>query len=111
MSPRFEQERSAAEVDFWNEVRKRRNHCFWWAAMWPVLAIPLVLLYSSVLPDSIPTIVPGMAALLTWGAFSYWLGERFARLKCFSCGKQAFTHALFFMKHARCKNCGIEYER
>lgn len=96
---------------FWEEVRKRRNHCFLAAASWLVLGLPLVLLYSTMLPAATPSIVPGTAALVTWCAFSWWVGNRLAAIRCFRCGKQAFAHALFFMRHARCKNCGVAYER
>jgi hypothetical protein len=31
------------------------------------------------------------------------------KLKCFNCGRRAFSHAAFFMRHARCKSCGVRY--
>ena len=96
---------------FWEEVRRRRNHCFLAAASWLVLGLPLVLLYSAVLPASTPKVIPVTAALATWAALSWWVGNRLAALRCIRCRKQAFTHALFFMRDAKCKSCGVAYER
>jgi len=97
-------------LPFWEEVRKRRNHCFLAAASWPFLSIPLVLLYSALLPERTPFWVTGAAAMATWSVIPWWVGERFGALRCYKCGKEAFTNALFFMRHAKCKHCGVKYE-
>jgi len=91
---------------FWALVRRRRNHFFWTAFAWPVAGIVLMIFYSWILPDSFAP----FAALGTWIAFWWWVGRRLTAMKCFQCGKQAFAHPYFFMRHAKCQRCGVASE-
>jgi hypothetical protein len=53
----------------------------------------------------------GSAALITWGAFWYWVALRVRKLPCVRCGNCALDHPFFFMRHAACQNCGLSYRR
>jgi hypothetical protein len=91
---------------FWNEAKTRRNLCFasWYG--W-LLAGPLLFwIYSQILPTSEDR-APGLMAEGTWIVFFLWAHARLRRLRCFRCGEQAFSHPLFFMKDAKCRNCGV----
>jgi hypothetical protein len=94
--------------EFWEETRRRRNHFYLTWVGWLVVGFPLLFIYSWILPTDNPQI-PMLAALGTWGIFWWWVGHRLTQLKCFNCGEQAFTHPYFFMKHAKCRNCGVRY--
>lgn len=102
--------RFADAPQFWREARRRRNHFFLVAFGWLLAGMPLVLLYAAILPVSEGSMVPGIAALATWMALWWWVNKRLTDMRCFRCGKQAFSNAYFFMRHAKCKNCEVAYE-
>ena len=91
---------------FWSEVRRRKNQFFLAAPSWLVIGPVLFLLYSAVLPNDL---LSGYGAIFTWMGLMWWLQRRLTDLRCFHCGQQAFSHAFFFMRHARCKHCGTAY--
>ena len=110
MNTVYEKVRSAEEVNFWHEVERRRNHFFWVAFTWPFVGIALALLYGKALPEKLEFLAMYLA-LGTWFAFWVWVLRRLTNMNCFNCRKQAFKHAYFFMRHAKCANCGAAYER
>ena len=87
---------------FWTEVRKRKNQFFLAAPSWLVIGPALL----AVLPTNL---LSGYVVIFTWMGLMWWLQERVTELRCFHCGKQAFGNAFFFMRHAKCRNCGIAY--
>ena len=48
--------------------------------------------------------------LVSWVALMWWLQRRLTDMKCFRCGRQAFAHGFFFMRHGKCQSCGVAYE-
>lgn len=95
-------------AEFWDEVRRRRNQFFLTWIGWLFVGFPLVWIYSLIFPTK-DELVPGVAALLTWGAFWFWVGRRLTQLRCFRCGEPAFRNPYFFMKDAKCQSCGVSY--
>lgn len=91
--------------EFWHEVQRRRNAFFLVWVGWLVVGFPLWGFYSWIF-GATDSMVAGVAALLTWGAFWKWTELRLTRMPCFRCGQAAFSHPYFFMRHAKCKNCG-----
>jgi hypothetical protein len=91
---------------FWKEARLRSNLFFAAWVGW-LLAGPLLIgLYSLILPSS-DDMTRGTAALVTWGAVFIWSHVRIRQLRCYRCGRQALSGPMFFMKHAKCRNCGV----
>ena len=88
--------------EFRAEARRRRNHFFLTWIGWLVVGFPLWGIYSLILPSDDP-MVPGTAALFTWGAFWWWVMSRVKKLRCFRCGRPAFPRPFFFMRHAKCE--------
>ena len=93
-------------VEFWSEVRKRRNLFFLAAPAWLVIAPVLFTVYSAFLPTFE---LPALGALVSWMALMWWLQRRLTDMKCFRCGRQAFAHGFFLMRHAKCRSCGAAY--
>jgi len=93
---------------FWAEVKRRHRLFFVIWVGWLVVGFPLWGLFALIFRADNP-MVPGVAALLTWGAVWYWSMWHLTSMRCFHCGKRAFDHALFFLRHARCSNCGTPY--
>ncbi len=100
---------SVDAATFWNEAKRRRNLIFAVFFGWLVAGPLLVILYSQILPST-PPYASGFAALGTLGCVVFWMQIRFNQLRCFRCGKQAFSNPLFFMKDAKCRCCGITRE-
>ena len=96
--------------ELWAEARRRRNHFFLTWVGWLVVGLPLWGFYSLILPSDNP-IVSGTTALFTWGALWWWVALRLKKPKCFRCGQTAFPHPCFFMRHAKCANCGVSYAK
>jgi hypothetical protein len=96
----------ADEATFWKEVKLRRNIFFATWVGWLIAGPCLIWSYSHIFP-SLDFQVRGFAALATWGAIWIWTSIRIKQLRCFKCGQQAFTTPYFFMRHAKCRNCGI----
>jgi hypothetical protein len=100
-------ESSTDASQFWAEAKRRRNHFFLTWIGWLPAAAVLIPLYMWLLPDT-----PGwqnfamFMALATWFAFWYWVARRLSLMRCYNCGKQAFSTPYFFMRHAKCQNCG-----
>ena len=97
---------AADAVSFWNEVKTRRNIFFATWIAWPFAGPLLHSFYSLILPNALE-MTRGIAALATWGPVFIWSGIRIKQLRCFRCGKPALSGPLFFMKHAKCRNCGV----
>ena len=93
--------------EFWDEVRKRRNHFFWAWAGWLVAGPALYLGYAGILPERADAAAPFLA-LGTWFAFWIYIQHRLTSIRCFACGGKAIVHAMFFMRHAKCASCGIK---
>lgn len=91
---------------FWNEARIRRNIFFAVWAGWLIAGPCLIWIYSIIF-SAFDISVRMFAALATWGAIWIWTAIRIKQLRCFKCGKQAFTTPYFFMSHAKCRNCGV----
>jgi len=91
---------------FWKEAKTRRNLFFATWIGWLLAGPLLVGFYSLILPGA-SEMTRGTAALATWGPVFIWSGIRTTQLRCFRCGKQAFSGPMFFMKHAKCRNCGV----
>jgi len=93
-------------VEFWELVRKRRNH-FYYTWMGWLIAGPLL---GSIL-SKIPGIDQSLAAiplpLLIWSIFWLFIYFRLINLTCYKCGEKAISHAMFIMKFVKCKNCGV----
>jgi hypothetical protein len=92
---------------FWGEVRRRRNHFFLVWVGWLVAAPILFWFYSSIIPGRKDAAAPFLA-LGTWFAFWGYIQHRLTSMKCFACGGKAISHAMFFMRHAKCSSCGIK---
>ena len=93
---------------FWVEARRRRNHQFlWWLALLP-LGLAAAVLWQSVLGVHLPAMA-GVFVLGLWFAISAVLFKRFGSLRCPRCGKPAFSHALFHMRHGKCQHSGLGY--
>jgi hypothetical protein len=91
---------------FWKEAKTRRNLFFAAWVGW-LLAGPLLIgLYSLILPNA-GEMTRGAAALVTWGMIFIWSHVRVRQLRCYRCGRQAFSSPMFFMKHAKCRSCGV----
>jgi hypothetical protein len=95
-----------SKANFWNEAKKRRNQCFYSFLGW-LIAGPILVTIYSYLFSGISKQIPPIAALLTWGSVIFWVQFRFRQLRCFRCGEQAFSSPIFFMKDAKCRNCGV----
>ena len=93
-------------AEFWSEVRRRRNWFFLAGPSWLVLGPLLAYVYSVVLRTDSWRFD---AALVSWMALMWWLQKRVTDLLCYRCGRRAFVHAFFFMRHAKCGNCGATY--
>lgn len=91
---------------FWKKARNRRNLCFATWFGWIVAAPILIRIYSLILSTTNQSASMGLA-VGTWMVVFWWAQIRLSRLRCFRCGKQAFSHPLFFMKDAKCRSCGI----
>lgn len=91
--------------EFLEETKRRRFHFFLAFVGWLIAGPIFGYLYSLIL-DLNNAVV---ASLATWLVLMLFLQYRIKQLKCYKCGKQAFKSALFFMKNAKCKNCGIKY--
>lgn len=94
---------------FWKETKKRRNILFAVFFGWLVAGPILVTIYSLIFPG-MPKNIIAISALLTWAVVILWAQIRFKQLRCFRCGEQAFSNPLFFMKDAKCRNCGVTLE-
>src|SRR5262245_9563054 len=92
-------------LEFWEEVRRRRNRYFLVGVGWLAAGPILFWLYSLVLPGKSRTLA-SILALGTWGIFWSYVSRRLTSMNCYACGKKAFAHPLFFMRHARCASCG-----
>ena len=90
----------------WSEVRKRRNQFFLGALSWLLIGPALMQLYSVVLPTFL---LPAFGAIFSWMGLMWWLRKRVTDLRCFHCDQQAFSHAFFFMRHAKCEHCGAAF--
>lgn len=92
--------------NFWREAGVRRNLFFAVWVGWLVASPCLIWFYSAIFPG-LDFIVRAFAALATWGAVWIWTSLRIRQMKCFRCGQQAFSGPYFFMRHAKCRNCGV----
>jgi predicted RNA-binding Zn-ribbon protein involved in translation (DUF1610 family) len=96
------------DSEFWAEVRSRRNHFFLWWIGWPLGGIPIVLIYTVAVEKQSP--FPFMIGMMfAW--YGVWLifVRRLKSLLCPNCGQPAIAHAYFFMRHAKCQHCGLQY--
>ena len=93
-------------TEFWKLVQRRRNHFYFVWMGWLVAAPILIALYSRI-PIIGQSSYITFLALGTWGAFWFYIYSRLLNLLCYKCGEKAISHAMFFMKHAKCKNCGV----
>ena len=98
------------EEVFWGEVRRWRRYFFLTWIGWLVVGFPLWRFYALILPAENP-MVAGTAALFTWAAFWQWVVWRLRSIRCYRCGAKAIAHPYFFMKDARCQNCGVAYRK
>ena len=94
---------------FWSEVRRRRDVFFLALIGWLPAGVVIMLLSTWLLPNTSAWLnVAGFLAVFGWGAFSFWVGRRVTLMRCYRCGAQAFSHAYFFMRDAKCQNCGAQ---
>jgi hypothetical protein len=95
-------------IDFWRQVRRRRNRFFLWWFGWPVVGMAVAIGYESIVKVEAPN-------WLMVGLFGAWfvawvlLQRRLAELRCPRCDRPAMGHPYFFMRHARCRHCGLSY--
>ena len=96
-----------SDSSFWKDVRQKRNlHFIWWLA-WIPAAVSFLVVYKLIFGSH-----PGnwiFAFLLAWYISWLFTSFRLASIRCSRCNEKAISHALFFMKHAKCKNCGYSY--
>ena len=94
--------------DFWAQVRRRRNYFFAWWMGWPVASMDVAIGYERTASVEAPE-------WLMVGLFAVWFGtwllvqRRVAALQCPRCSQPAIRHPFFFMRNARCRNCGLSY--
>jgi hypothetical protein len=93
---------------FWTEVRRWRRYFFVWWISWPVAGICALGLIGAVLGEEPPFPV-GLALLIAWGSVWAKILGRLKSLRCPSCGQPAIEHPYFFMRHAKCRHCGLRY--
>ena len=101
-----QQDMTKEELEFWWDVERRRNVFYYVWAGWLLAGFPLVWIYEYLIKSDDPMTAMS-AALYTWGAIWLWTAFRLTSMKCLKCGKKAFSHPFFFMKHAKCKKCGF----
>jgi ribosomal protein L37E len=98
----------SSQGQFWRDVLRRRNAFFGLWLGWPIASGIILMTFGSVLGFGAPE---WFATLLLAIWFLVWL--RISRLvtsmACPSCGKEAFAHPFFFMRHAKCQHCGYSY--
>jgi|SRR5687767_7654815 len=96
-------------AEFWSEVRRRRDHFFLAVIGWLPAGVVIMLLATWLLPNrSGWQGAAGFLAIFGWGAFSFWVGRKLTLMRCYRCGAQAFSHGYFFMRDAKCQNCGAQ---
>jgi len=93
------------EFDFWTEVENRRNVFFYIWVGWLAAGFPLFFLFDFLFGEGNEGFAV-TAALATWGAVWFRAGRRLAEISCLRCEKRAFPNPYFFMKDAKCANCG-----
>lgn len=89
---------------FWSTVRSRRNVLYAWTPIWVVAGTLAVIGYRGIF-DQQPQFAFGIALLVVYAVVGWFLQRRLLSLTCPRCGKRAFGHGLFFMRHAKCQHC------
>jgi len=56
------------------------------------------------------SVLPSFTPLVIWGVPWIYIAFSFRKFKCPKCEERAFEHIMFFMKDAKCVNCGYSYE-
>jgi hypothetical protein len=95
------------EREFWEEVRRRRNHVFLWWVGW----LPFGLIGMMTSEAIFGRFGAGTAWVLLFVWFVGWrmIEKRLKTLRCPRCGGLAIMHPFFFMKDAKCQECGLAF--
>ena len=94
--------------DFWRQVRRRRDHFFLWWFGWPVIGMAVAVGYERTAKAEAPDWLM-FGLLVVWFVAWVLIQRRLARLSCPRCDRPAIPHPYFFMRHARCRHCGLTY--
>ena len=92
---------------FWLAVRSRRNHFYFWWLAWLPFGFGSIVLYDAAFGGQ-PPMLYMMACMLLWLGCWVMLAVRLSALKCPRCSCSAIAHPMFFMRHARCRHCGLQ---
>ena len=99
---------STEALGFWAQVRRRRNQFFLWWFGWPVAGMVVAIGYESVVKAEAPNWLM-IGLFCVWSAVWVLLARRLSQLRCPRCDAAAIGHPYFFMRHARCRHCGLSY--
>jgi uncharacterized protein (DUF983 family) len=92
---------------FLAEASRRRNNFFlWWLCWVPVGSAATML---SILAFGSKGGYSAILWFVLWGVGWHRIKLRLRTLACPRCGKPAFAHAYFLIRHARCNSCGTPY--
>ena len=95
------------EHDFWENVRKKRNLFYLWWLGW----IPIGLIGAKFLKHFFgDSPYYGYGMILFWFVGWQLILAQLKALRCPRCGNRAIANPYFFMKDARCKECGLEFK-
>jgi len=95
-----------SHTEFWLTVRKRRNLCILWWISWIPVGITSVGLWRFAF-SSQASLAYLVCVQFVWFAAWGFTILRLRGLYCPHCGNHAIEHPFFFMKHAKCRSCGL----
>jgi len=92
---------------FLAEARRRRNIFFLWWLSWVPAGSAATLFSVWLLGEKGGYL--GFLWLVVWFVAWHKIARRLKNLACPCCGKPAFAHPYFLLRHARCNTCGVRY--
>ncbi len=96
------------DTEFWDEVRRRRNHFFLWWIGWPIGGMAAVGILTAIMHHE-PTFPIMIGVMFAWYIARLLLVRRLKSLSCPNCSKLAIANPYFTMRHAKCQHCGLQY--